>query len=222
MADDTTTQNDQQPDPEILRKELEEARKAAAKYRTRLRELEERMRQYEGVDPEEYRRLKEEMQRAEEERLRQQGQLEEILKRKEQEWQKRLQQLEEQAKSWEQRYRQVAIEERLMAAFARAGAIAPEECVMLTRHLVDLDDEGVYIRGEDGAPIVRDGKRVSLDEWARQWLEEHPHHLRAQGGGAGSQGGAGGSAKTMRRADWEKLSPREKAEVIRSGVRLVD
>lgn len=224
----TDERNDsQQPqqgeDIEALRKELEEVRAEAAKRRKALRELEQRLKAYEGVDPEEYRQLKERFAQLEEERLKKQGEFEELLKRKQSEWQKRLSELEQAAKTWEQKYRQVAIEERLVSAFAKAGAIAPEEAAALTRQLVDIDDEGVYVRGEDGTPLTRDGKRISLEDFARQWLEEHPHHLRAGAGGAGSQGGRGeGSAKTMRRADWEKLPPMDRARFIREGGRLID
>lgn len=210
-------------DLEKLREALKRANAEAAERRHKLKEYEERLRQFDGIDPDEVRRLKELAQKAEEERLRKEGEFEELLKRRQAEWEKRVEQMQEQAKMWEQRYRQVAVDERLVAAFAKAGAVAPDEAAALTRAMVDLDDDGVYVKGDDGSPLLKDGKRVSIEEFAAQWLEERPHHRKAGPAGAGSVGGRGTpGGKTITRAQFDALSPVERAAVLKEGLRVVD
>jgi len=232
MADDIKQQEPQsgndQPqaggneDIEKLREALRRANAEAAERRKRLEQLEALVKQFEGVDPEEYRKLKEQQRKLEEERLKKEGEFEKLLAKRQQEWERKLKETEQKVKEWEQRYRQVAIDERLVAAFAKAGAIAPDEAMMLTRHFVDLDDKGVYVKGEDGMPLLGEGgKRLTLEEFAKRWLEEHPHHKRAPSGGAGSTGGQG-KGRTMKRSEWERLDPMERVKVIKSGVQLVD
>jgi len=216
MSDETTI--------EQLKEQLKQANAEAAARRHELRELQEKLKTFDGIDLDEIRELKSRAQQAEEERLKKEGEFEELLKRRQSEWGKRMQQLEEQAKQWEQKYRQVAIDERLVAAFAKAGAVAPDEAAALTRALVDLDDEGVYVKGEAGSPLVADGKRLDLEAFASQWLEQRPHHRKAGPQGSGSPGGSRGGVgeRTITRAEFEAMAPDQKAEAIKSGAKVVD
>jgi len=209
---------------EQLKEQLKQANAEAAARRHELRELQEQLKRFDGIDPDAIRKLQEQAAKAEEEKLKKAGEYEELLKRRQAEWEQRVKQMEERAQQWEQKYRQVAVEERLVAAFAKAGAVAPDEAAALTRALVDLDDDGVYVKGEDGNPLVTDGKRMDLEAFASQWLEQRPHHRKAGPQGAGSPGGArgqGGQTK-ITRSEFEQMAPDQKAAAIKGGAVVVD
>ncbi len=204
-------------DLESLKAALEKANAEAAARRHELKK-------YDGIDPDEYRRLKEAVRKAEEEQMKAEGKFEELKERIESEWRQKLEQVESKYKELESRYHKVAIDERLVAAFAKAGAVAPEEAAALTRQMAALDDSGVYVVGDDGkTPLVKDGKRVSLEEFAQQWLEQRPHHMKAGPSGSGAPGGKGDpKGDVIKRSEFESMDPMQRAQVIKGGAKVVD
>lgn len=208
-----------------LKDQLKQTNAESAARRHELREYQEKLKQFEGIDMEEIKALKEKARQAEEERMRKEGEFEKILERREAEWKQKLEQVQQKYQDLEQRYQKVAIDERLVSAFAKAGAVAPEEAAALTRSLAALDDDGVYVLGDDGkTPLVKDGKRVSLEEFAQQWLEQRPHHRKAGPQGSGSPGGSRGGAgdKIITRAEFDALAPDKQAEIAKGGYKIVD
>lgn len=84
-------------------------------------------------------------------------------------------------------------EVRAAAAAAGARDESLPELVTLIGHALDLDPETLepFVKGAEGKPLEKDGKRVSIDAHVQQYLADHPHHLKGHRGKSGNaQGGA--------------------------------
>jgi len=180
---------------DVTEAELKRAREEAAKYRTRLRELESR---FDGIDPDQVKALLEEKKKAEEEKAKAAGKFEEVLKARESEWSQRLSELENQAKTWQQRYAEKVIDNELLSA--AAGAYDPQDVVTLIKasHNIEVADDG-SIKIMDGDIPMTDGKGHPLDikGLVEKYRTEKPQLWKATPGGAGSHASEGPSSKPM-------------------------
>lgn len=87
----------------------------------------------------------------------------------------------------------------MLGAEIRAAAVAAgardesiPELVKLLGADLDLDaDLNPFVKGEDGKPREKDGKRVAVEGWVTEYLAAHPHHLK---GGRSTPGRATGGA----------------------------
>lgn len=83
---------------------------------------------------------------------------------------------------------------------ATAKAVNPAQAAALMRDAVALDDKGqVVVKGPNGVPLLdTNGRPMTLETYAEDWLRKNPHFLpasQARGGGttaAANEGAAGG------------------------------
>lgn len=105
---------------------------------------------------------------------------------------------------------------------------AVEDALLQARQIFSLDAKGnaVKLDAEGRPELGKDGKTpFSPSEWMEMQRELKPHWFPASTSGSGStgaQGAGSGTGKTMKRGDFDALSPAQKAGVARSGTRIVD
>jgi len=194
----------------------EALRKANAEAAERRKALADMRSQYEGIDAEEYRKLKESQMTSEEKEA-----------QKRAEWNKLIKEAEEKAKQYATKYEYAMVDERLTAAFASAKAIDAADCVSLTRGRCGIDEDGVFVKGDDGLPMTVDGKRISFADFAKDYLSKKPHLAQAGAAGAGSVGGKpSGAGKVITRAEFNAMSQQARIDAskdIRAGkLQIID
>jgi hypothetical protein len=66
-----------------------------------------------------------------------------------------------------------------VAAGARTESLAELETLLGAQ--LDLDGESLepFVKGADGKPLEKDGKRVSIEAHVKQYLADHAHHINA-------------------------------------------
>ena len=95
--------------------------------------------------------------------------------------------------------RTIRVDNALLAAASAARAINPAQIVTLLKGCVHYDQksDSVEVR-ENGAPLYRGGKPVTVELFVQEFLQANPHFLPAGPLGSGAGGGtgvaAGGSA----------------------------
>ncbi len=119
----------------------------------------------------------------------------------------------------------------ILSVVSRHGVMDAAEITTLVWNDVAVAEDGsLTVKGEGDAPKLdlNDGGRpMTLDTYIKAWLAERPHHMRAaQPQGAGSRGAIGtgnGKAKTMLRAEFDKLPPVEQKKVaLSTEIKVVD
>jgi hypothetical protein len=105
---------------------------------------------------------------------------------------------------------------------------AVEDALLQARQIFSLDAKGnaVKLDAEGRPELGKDGKQpFSPAEWMEMQRELKPHWFPASTSGSGSSGAQGtgsGTGKTMKRGDFDALSPLQKSSVAKSGTRIVD
>jgi hypothetical protein len=174
------------------------------------REKSELLKQFDGIDPEEYRKLKQDIEERENKKLEEQGKFEEIRKKlsseKEQlraEYEKRLQEKDE-------NLRRLVLGDKVRNAALQAGVFPEdiEDVLLLTSKHFALDDDGtVRVLDDNGREVSE-----SLgDFFSKTFRERKPKFFK--GANATGAGVTGGSAHTGQ--DWHKLSPVERLNAAR-------
>jgi len=160
----------------------------AAKYRKTASERAEELKKYEGLDLDEVNRLKDDAAKIEEEKMKAAGRFDELKSNIEKDYSAKLTAAQEFGTGWQQKYESLAIDKALVDAAAKYNGIAPEEIAQLTRGQIKLGENGSpIILNPDGGPAIDEkGNALSIDAFVGSWLQAHPHHVRASGGGAGS------------------------------------
>lgn len=105
---------------------------------------------------------------------------------------------------------------------------AVEDALLLARQIFTLDAKGNAVKLDaNGNPeLGKDGKTpFSPAEWMEMQRELKPHWFPASTSGSGSNGAQGsgsGTGKTMKRGDFNALTPAQQGGVVRAGTRIVD
>lgn len=116
-----------------------------------------------------------------------------------------------------------ALESALMSAASKAGVHrhAIDDVLLRAKTIFTLDDNGEPVQlGADGSPVLgKDGKsNFSPSEWIGGMVEKAPHWFPASSSGTGfddNQGGHNGKTKT--RAEFDPMSPADKAKFVKDG-----
>lgn len=105
---------------------------------------------------------------------------------------------------------------------------AVEDALLHARQIFSLDAKGnaVKLDAEGRPELGKDGKSpFSPAEWMEMQRELKPHWFPATTSGSGSNGANGsgsGAGKTMKRGEFNALTPVQQGNVARSGTRIVD
>lgn len=170
-------------------------------------ELQERLAQFEGVDPEklpEALKALEAMRKLEEEGLIKDGRLDEVIDRRldaaQRAFDRQLEQLQSQIGDRDQKIQHLTglltsekVDNSAVAAVNSIASIAEgarSDVLGRARGVWSLDDDGNMVAIADGAPLYgADGKALTIGEWAASLVEEAPHLFMPAKGGGGGRGG---------------------------------
>ena len=177
-----------------------------------------RLEGFAGVDVEEYRALKVAKARQEREALEKRGDFEKILAQTVREKDEVIGLREKDISALGEQLRTIRVDNALLAAASAARAISPAQIVTLLKGSVHYDQksDSVEVR-EDGAPLYRGGKPVSVEVFVQEFLQANPHFLPAGPLGSGAGGGttvAGGGGSAFKLSADEARN-HEKYRVVR-------
>ena len=151
------------------------------------------------VDVAEYRALKSEKVKREREALEKKGDFEKILAQTVKEKDEVIGVKDKDIAALGEQLRTIRVDNALLAAASAAKAISPAQIVTLLKGSVHYDQksDSVEVR-ENGAPLYRGGKPVSVEVVVQEFLQANPHFLPAGPLGSGAGGGtavaSGGSS----------------------------
>lgn len=200
----------------------------------KLKERDEAIKRFDGIDPDAVRGILQRFSDDEEAKLIAGGKIDEVLNRRtdrmKQDYDKQFQAKDAELQRYlhaNQKLAQRALSDAVAKAAVKAGALptALDDIVLRAQHsgwTVNEDGEVIARKGEE-VLFGKDGKTpLTAEEWAESLREAAPHLFQQpQGTGApGSRGG--GSGKTMKRADFARLTPAEQVKTVQSGIQITD
>jgi len=191
---------------EIKDKLLKEARAEAAERRIKLKE-------YEGIDVDEYKQLKSKLQEEQQQKLEKDGKFEEAKKAIIDSYEAKIKEMNEKLETFQSKYKKAVIDDTLINAAAALNAHNPQQIAILTRDNITLDEDGsVTILSGDGKPLFNgQGEKVGVKEYIEDFLSKNPHLVRGAEPGTGSAGGKHKGAEEQR--------PMSPAERIAAGLK---
>ena len=125
-------------------------------------------------------------------------------------------------------YKGAVLDNQIRAVTSDLHKGAVEDALLQARQIFSLDAKGnaVKLDAEGRPELGKDGKtHFSPAEWMEMQRELKPHWFPASTSGSGSNGAQGsgsGTGKTMKRGDFNALTPAQQGGVVRSGTRIVD
>lgn len=185
----------------------------------------------EDFDPAEWEALRKEKAQREEDEARKKGEWEKLSQKQKEAHEAETKKLRDEAETNRKRYESSVTEAATTRAIAAADGI-PE--ILMPKVMQSIRFKAGVDGGRDGVEVVNSDGSVRMgpggtdmtvaelvtelrddDVWARGFKG-----TGASGGGA--NGGGKSGDKTIKRADFEKLSPDERAKVFKDGKKLVD
>ena len=149
-----------------------------------------KLERFAGVDVEEYRALKSDKVKREREALEKRGDFEKILAQTVWEKDEVIGLRDKDISALGEQLRTIRVDNALLAAASAARAISPAQIVTLLKGSVHYDQksDSVEVR-ENGAPLYRGGKPVSVELFVQEFLQANPHFWPAGPLGSGAGGG---------------------------------
>lgn len=125
------------------------------------------------------------------------------------------------------KYKDAVLDNQIRAACVGMHPAAIEDALLHGRQIFQLDAEGKAVKPDSqGIPeLGKDGASpFSPKEWMDQQRELRPHWFPMANSGTGANNGrdASGNGKTLKRAEFDKLSPTQQSEKARSGIKIID
>jgi len=153
------------------------------------------MESFSGVDVEEYRSLKSEKSKRERETLEKRGEFDKILAQTVKEKDEVIGSKDQEIAGLVDQLTKIRVDSALLGAASVARAINPAQVVLLLKGNVHYDrkTDSVEVR-ENGAPLYRGGKPVSVEQYVQEFLGANPHFVPAGPSGSGAAGGTAGQA----------------------------
>lgn len=191
------------------------------------KQLKEQLAQFDGIDPVAVRAMLQNSADKEEADLIANGKIDEVLSKRTERMKashdKELAKLQGELSQANERMtkfadRALSAEVREQGASLNIHQTAYDDALLRAKAMFDIDDNGKAV-AKDGV-VGKDGKPLTLKEWFEGMKETAPHWFPAPSGG-GSQSSSGGGSKTMSRAEFEQLSPEQRATTIKSGVKII-
>lgn len=190
--------------------------------------------QFEGVDIDAVKGLLKRASQDEETRMLAEGKVDEVFNRRTErlkaDFDKQFQAKDaelQRAQQANQKLSARALSDAVAKAAVKAGALpaALDDIVLRAQHNGwGVNDDGDVIAHKgDEVQFGKDGKTpLTAEEWAESLREAAPH-LFQQPQGTGAPGSSGGgSGKTMKRADFARLTPAEQVKTVQSGIQITD
>ncbi|NHQ60578.1 hypothetical protein G9409_08255 [Chlorobium sp. BLA1] len=148
-----------------------------------------KLKEFADVNVEEYRTLKEAKAQQEREVLEKKGDFEKILAQTVKEKDEVIGQRDKDIASLTEQLRTIRVDNTLLAAASTSKAINPAQIVTLLKGNVHYDQktDQVEVR-ENGAPMYKSGKPVTVEQFVHDFLQANPHHLPAGPSGSGAGG----------------------------------
>lgn len=212
-----------------LSREREERRRAKSDSEKLRADLEK----FKDLDPDKARAALQALTEAEEKKLRDKGKYEEIIKNNEVEYQRKLaEKLKElgerdaQVSAVTAKLRGFTLDNKLCEAALKAGVLPQyiEDVMTLTSRKFDLadDDSIVFASGDEKAAAV-----TPESFYGNIYKELRPNFYAptgtsGSGAPAGGTGASAGGSKTAKRADFDQMSPADKAAHIKAGGAITD
>ena len=198
-----------------LKREREERKQAKA-------DLEK----YKGIDPEKAREAQRRLDELDEKNLIEKGEVEELKKRWQAEWDQEKEELKQQLSERDGQLTKFKLTDKVRAAALAAGVIPDDvdDVLLLTQNRFRLGDKDeILVLDKDGVESRSDLTKFFGEEFKAQ----KPKFYGASGAGgsgapAGGTGGGGGGAKTVKRADFEKMAPADQLAHAKGGGTVVD
>jgi len=125
-------------------------------------------------------------------------------------------------------YKSAVLDNHIRAVCGDLHKGAVDDALLFARQIFTLDAKGnaVKLDAEGRPELGKDGKTAfSPAEWIEMQRELKPHWFPASTSGSGSNGAQGsgsGAGKTMKRSDFDALSPQQQRGVVTGGTRIVD
>lgn len=201
----------------------------------KLKKEQDRVRQFDGMNPEELKALKDKLDNDEDTRLLTEGKKNEVIdkytQRMRAEHENQKKELAAKIKAESDRaeaYREKVLENAIRQAAGGIHKEAIEDAILHGTRLFSLDAKGNAVALDpDGRPILgKDGLTpLSPTEWMEQQRELKPHWFPAStsgGGASASRDASSFGGKTITRADFDKLPARSKSEVLSKNMKIVD
>jgi hypothetical protein len=154
-----------------------------------------RMEAFAGVDADEYRSLKSEKSKRERETMEKRGEFDKILAQTVREKDEVIGSKDQEIAGLVDQLTKIRVDSALLGAASKARAINPAQVVMLLKGNVHYDrkSDSVEVR-ENGAPLYRGGKPVTVEQYVQEFLSGNPHFVPAGPSGSGAAGGTAGQA----------------------------
>ncbi|MDU9398036.1 hypothetical protein [Pseudomonas sp. zfem003] len=190
----------------------------------KLKEQGERLKSFEGIDPDAVRGILTKFANDEEAALIAKGDIDTVMNRRAERmkagYDRDLQTAREEAQRAATRTEKFAsrvLKGEVVAAATEAGVhrYAIEDAMLAASRDFELDDEGNPIARE--GKFGRDGKPLTLKEWFADMKENRPHWFPSTGSGSGAGHGAGNGRKTISQAEFDALSPKDRAAKMAAG-----
>jgi len=185
---------------------------------------------FEGIDPDAVRNILSKFANDEEAGLIAAGKIDEVLDKRttrmkagfEQETAKE-RTAREAAETRADKFSRRVLENGIRAEATAAGLhqYAIDDALLRASATFKLDDEGNPVAVKDA--FGKDGKPLTLKEWFSDMKEKAPHWFPANANGGGSQqSNVQMGAKTMKRTQYEAMSPLDQRAAIKAQIKIVD
>lgn len=186
--------------------------------------LKEKLKLYEGIDPEKAKKLLANFEDDEDAKLIKDGKIDELLNKRyakrDEDWQRKLDQAIAEGKTAKDKaakFLNSVLDDRLRAAFN--GVVDPRSmkaALLEAKQIFTLDDDGnaVQLDGEGKAVLGKDKTPFSPSEWisSEDVRRESPYLFPATGSGTGSSQTHGSATTDL---DFDKMTPEQKMEAGR-------
>lgn len=199
---------------------------ALERERKERREAKEELKKYEGIDPERARAAQKKLDELDEKQLMDKGEFDRLMEKRQKEWEAKEVDFQRQLSDRDSRLDTYELINPVRDAALKAGVLPEdiEDVLKITSHRFKLDEKRKpVLLDKDG-----DVSSLSVEQfWGEEFKLQKPKFYGASGAGgsgapAGGSSGGGGGAKTVKRADFEKMSPTEQMAHSKGGGTVVD
>lgn len=202
---------------------LEKANSEAATRRKTASELKDKLALFGDLNPEEINSLKDKASKAEQARLKAEGNFEKALEEAMKGLTGENEKLQSLIKGRDATLEKLLIDNSILSA-VDGKAVNGEQVMALIRSNIKLDGDSPVVMEGESHKLNPKGEKMSVAEYALDYLDKNPHLAKANGGGSGSGGNNGGKAegKVIPRADFNSMDGLSQANHIKSGGTVTD